>query len=659
MISSRALAILFGSLSAICTASFAQAVQSGKTPGYVASPTCISCHRTAGEDWSSSHHARAWNEPTEGSVRGNFDDAVFTHKGVVSRFTKGAGGFAIETVGPDGLSRPFAVVGTVGTAPLQQYLVETEPGRQQALDLAWDTGRGGWYNLYPDQTLPHSDGLHWSGPYKNWNARCAECHATGYEKRYSPQSRKYASIQAEKSIGCEACHGPGAAHVAWARSGKRLDKTAWDGVNERGFTIHFEREKAGVEIQQCAGCHARREPLGDTSPLPGTPFADAYRLALLRDGLYHPDGQIRDEVYVYGSFLQSKMYARGVRCTDCHNAHSGALKAKGNAVCTQCHSPAGNPDFPSLKKIRYEDPKHHFHESGSTGAQCKSCHMIERVYMGIDGRRDHSFRVPRPDLSAAIGTPNACTDCHKDKPAAWAAAEISQRFPDTGSGPAHYAMAFSAARQGQTDPAIADALIETALSSAQPGIVRATALDLLRRYATPEIAGQTAGLLRDPDPLVRAAAILPQRAAPANIRIERIGPLLQDARRSVRIAAAHGLLDVLAARSSPMLASAAHRALGEYQRSLAAKADFPETQLAIAGTALVFKNYRAAEAAFVEAARLDPQRADAWAMIARLRAALGDVQGAVQALGDGLAANPNDPNLAKILQDLGPPKRRK
>jgi predicted CXXCH cytochrome family protein len=606
-----------------------------------------------------SHHARAWNEPTEGSVRGNFDDAVFEHKGVVSRFSKGAGGFTVETVGPDGLSRPFAVVGTVGTAPLQQYLVETEPGRQQALDLAWDAGRGRWYNLYPDQVLPHSDGLHWSGPYKNWNARCAECHATGYEKNYSPQTRKYASTQTEKSIGCEACHGPGAAHVAWARGGKRLDKTAWEGVNGRGFTISFEGKTAAVEIQQCAGCHGRREPFYAASPLPGTPFNDAYRLALLRGGLYHPDGQIRDEVYVYGSFLQSKMYSRGVRCTDCHNAHSGALKAKGNAVCSQCHSPAGNPDFPSLKKIRYEDPKHHFHEPGSTGAQCKSCHMIERVYMGIDGRRDHSFRVPRPDLSAAIGTPNACTDCHKDRPAAWAAAEISKRFPGAGSGPAHFAIAFSAARQGKADPGIAGALLETALSAEQPGIVRATALDLLRRYATPEIAGQTAGLLQDPDPLVRAAAIPPQRAAPRDIRIKRIGPLLQDARRLVRIEAARGLLDILAAGPSPTLASAAHRALGEYQRSLAAKADFPETQLAIAGTALVFKNYRAAEAAFMEAARFDPQRADAWAMIARLRAALGNVKGAVQALGEGLAANPNDPNLAKILRDLGSPKRRK
>ena len=139
------------------------------------------------------------------------------------------------------------------------------------------------------------------------------------------------------------------------------------------------------------------------------------------------------------------MYARGVRCSDCHDPHAAELRAEGNAVCTQCHSPAGNPEFPTLRRAAYDDPAHHFHAPGSPGAECRACHMIERTYMGIDGRRDHSFRVPRPDL-AATGAPDACTDCHADRGAAWAAEEIARRFPDPRHRGPHFATAFAAAQ---------------------------------------------------------------------------------------------------------------------------------------------------------------------------------------------------------------------
>jgi predicted CXXCH cytochrome family protein len=419
----------------------------------------------------------------------------------------------------------------------------------------------------------------------------------------------------------------------------------------------LDRKNPETEIKQCAGCHSRREAFGDASPIPGTPFHDSYRLALLRDGLYHADGQIRDEVYVYGSFLQSKMYARGVRCTNCHNPHSGALKANGNAVCTQCHNPSGNPDFPTQKQTDYDSQKHHFHKPGSDGALCKSCHMIERTYMGIDGRRDHSFRVPRPDLSVALGTPNACTDCHKDKSAAWAAGEVAKRFPKSPNRAKHYAETFVAARQGKGGTKTANDLLDIALAGTNAGIVRATALNLLRRYATAEIADRAGRLLRDPDPLVRVAAVALQRAAPPDLRIQRVIPLLGDRRRAVRIAAARTILNLIANRRWPKLGRAGQDAVKEYQRSLGAKADFPEMQMAIAGTALVFRNLPVAERAFQEATAMDPQLVRAWIMIARLRAARGDVQGARKALLEGVAANPNDENLTRALQDLGGLKR--
>ena len=415
--------------------------------------------------------------------------------------------------------REFEVKATAGIEPLQQYLLETESGRLQALDLAWDTERKRWYHLYPDQKLKGGDGLHWTGPYKTWNARCAECHATGYKKNYDAQTKKYTSTQAEIGVGCEACHGPGEAHLAWANKNND-DAKGWQGLTPTGFTVALNAQSAASEIQQCAGCHSRREPLTDRSPLPGTPFDEAYRLSLLRPGLYHADGSIQDEVYVYGSFIQSKMYARGVRCSDCHEPHAAELKATGNAVCTQCHSETGNPRFSTLPAKAYDGPSHHFHERDTEGAQCKSCHMIERVYMGVDGRRDHSFRIPRPDLSEETGAPNACNDCHTDKNAAWAADEIAERFPDSSHRGPHFSQVFAKARK---DAASASGdLIAIAKDTELAGIVRATALDLLRTAATPALAASSSPLIDDPDPIVRSAAIELQRAASAQERVERL-----------------------------------------------------------------------------------------------------------------------------------------
>jgi predicted CXXCH cytochrome family protein len=542
------------------------------------------------------------------------------------------------------------VIGVAGIEPLQQYLLETEPGREQSLDIVWDVEEERWYHLYPDQELQPGDGMHWTGPFKSWNARCAECHATGYERNYDLQARRYHSRQAEMGVGCEACHGPGEAHLAWAADPENAALDRWSGLTDEGFTMDFSPATPTAEIEQCASCHARREPFLDGNPLPGTAFDDAYRLSLLREGLYHPDGAILDEVYVYGSFLQSKMHSEGVRCSDCHEPHSVELRAEGNAVCTQCHSPAGNERFPTLRPAAFDSPEHHFHEAGTESAACVSCHMPDRVYMGIDWRRDHSFRIPRPDLSVQTGAPNACTDCHTDRGDEWAAAAIAEWFPDTDRTAPHFSETFHVAR---SDPAgSVDALLEIAHDDAQPGIVRATALDLLTAVADETIAADGADLLNDPDSLVRSAAVELQRGATPMDRVQRLVPLLTDERRSVRMAAARGFLGAPIASLPDAIEQDWRAAIDEWRDSLATKADFPEAHLAIGGAALVMRNLEAAEAAFREAVLLDPQQVGAWRMIARIRAAMGDRDGAVQALEDGLAANPENGTLAAMRLEL-------
>jgi hypothetical protein len=620
-----------------------------RIPSYVGSLQCKACHEDSYQAWTGSHHALAWTTPDPANILGDFNQTTFDHRGITTRFSREDGISYIETDGPDGKQTKYPVAGVAGIAPLQQYLLETEPGKLQSFDVVWDVEEQRWYHLYPDQELYGGEGLHWTGPYKNWNARCAECHATGFEKNYSPVDRSYASTQAEIGVGCEACHGPGEAHSIWADPDMIYDPDDWRGLSKVGLTMDFNRG-AEATIQQCASCHARREPYGDGNPLPGTPFHDAYGLSTLRQGLYHADGQILDEVYVYGSFLQSKMYEKGVGCINCHNAHTTELKTEGNGVCTQCHSPAGNIGFPTLKLAEYDDPSHHFHEIGSAGAECRSCHMIERTYMGIDGRRDHSFRVPRPDLTVKLRTPNACSDCHGDKSAGWAADQVAAWFPNGRHTRPHFAEVLAPARVNPNNQV--EELLGLASYAALPGIVRASALELLVSVDAPGIADQTAPLLNDPDPMVRSAAIRLQRGAQDSVAVQRLVPLLEDPSRSVRMAAAREILNIRVLRLPPSIGRALQEARREWQGSLAAKTDFPETHIILAGIALTTRQFNTALSAFEEVVTLDPQHVDAWTMMVRIHSALGYRDAALRVADRAIEANPSDISLPLLRAEL-------
>lgn len=619
-------------------------------PNYVGSNSCTSCHDSPMTDWQQSHHALAWTLPSPETVLGDFADVTFSHKDIDTRFYRDGDNYMIETQGPDGDTRRYSIAGVVGVEPLQQYLIETELGRLQSFDVAWDVDLKQWYHLYPTQDLPFDEAFHWSGPYKNWNARCAECHATGFEKNYTSQSKSYASAQAEIGVGCESCHGPAEAHLEWAKPEISFNHEEWNGVNAKGFTIDLT-EGGETVVQQCAGCHSRREPFGNGNPLPGTDYHDAYRLSPLRAGLYQPDGQILDEVYVYGSFLQSKMNAKGVTCLNCHDPHTAELKAQDNSLCTQCHSEAGNPEFPSLLMAKYDDPSHTFHKEGSEGAQCKSCHMIERNYMGVDGRRDHSFRIPRPDLTLAIDTPNACNDCHDDNTAKWAADTVAEWFPNSTNRKRHFGQTFASARSNPTGEVLN--LIEIAEYRELPPIVRATAINLLSNVADPAVAQRLEPLLEDESPLVRVEAIGVQRGAPETERSARLVGLFDDPVQAVRIAAARGFLGMRIAHMPERMELSMQKAMGEWQQSLLLKADFPETQLALGGLALSSRNMEAAVRAFEEAVSLDPQLTQAWGMIIRIQAATGDTEAAKSTVERALERIPNDPTFLQMRQELG------
>jgi tetratricopeptide (TPR) repeat protein len=627
-------------------------------PTYVGRAGCVECHADQDRSWRGSHHNLAMQEATETSVLGNFDNVTFRYAGITSTFFKREDKFYVRTDGPGGKLADFEIKYTFGVTPLQQYLIEFPGGRLQALSIAWDTrpkDQGGqrWFHLYPNERITHTDELHWTGLRQNWNFMCADCHSTNLRKNYDPTRRQYETTWSEISVACEACHGPGSHHVSWAKREK-----GWETIDARtkGVVISLNERKGiqwtldqqsgtpwrsvprhtETEIQLCARCHSRRAQLFDDDR-PGRPLMESYLPSLLVEGLYHADGQIDDEVYVYGSFLQSKMYKVGVTCSDCHDPHSLALKAPGNGVCHQCHAVE-----------KYETEKHRFHTPGSSGANCVDCHMPAKTYMVIDPRRDHSFRIPRLDLSVQLGTPNACNRCHRDKPATWAAAKVREWYGHEPAGYQRYAEALQAARSGALDAEVP--LLALLRDRDQPAIARATAARALRDWLTPQTLDALTDALNGADPLMRMGALEALERVPLEPRWQLAQHLLRDPVRTVRVLAASTLADVPVERLEPSDRAAFERASGEYLAAQRQNADDPGAHVNVGNFYAVQGQVDRAEHAYREALELDPNWIPAYVNLADLlRQAARDPEGE-KVLRAGIA---RVPRAAALYHSLG------
>ena len=602
---------------------------------YVAEAACAGCHVPEHEAWSGSHHDLAMQEATADTVLGDFDGATFTHFGVTSRFFSRDGRFFVNTEGPDGRLADFELAYTFGVEPLQQYLAPFPGGHLQSLTIAWDTERGAWFHLYPDQEIPPDDPLHWTGRYQRWNVMCAECHSTHLRPNYDVETDTYRTTWAAIDVGCQACHGPGAAHVEWARTAPE-DRAA---APAAGLLADFSSGGPEAELRACAGCHSRRQRLSAVDGH-GRPFLDDFLPATLDEGLYYPDGQIRDEVYVWGSFVQSRMHAAGVRCSDCHDPHRLRLRADGDAVCLQCHRETRVERFPSLTPGRYATADHHFHPPDSAGARCVSCHMPARIYMQVDPRRDHGFRIPRPDLSVSLGTPNACTGCHEERTDEWAADRFAEWW-ETSPEP-HYAAALAGARAGTREAE--GLLLEVAGGDALPAIVRATALEALRAHGSEALRAMVAAVA-DRDPLVRASAAGGLDRLPPGRRAAVLAPMLEDPVRAVRIEAARSLAGVPRTALTEAQRAALEAARMELVDAQMAAADQPAAHLSLGVLHAREDRPGEAEAAYRTAIRLDPYFLPARFNLATLLNLQGRNAEAATVLRAGIDRVPDDGEL--------------
>ena len=507
------------------------------TAEFVGSEKCKSCHQLEYEQWKGSNHYHAMEAATEASVRGDFNETTFEHAGVVSRFYRKDGKFFVHTQGPEGRMGDFEVTHTFGWNPLQQYLIPFPGGRMQCLPIAWDVKAERWYHLYPDQAIDPKDWLYWTNAAQNWNGMCAACHSTNLKKNYNIQTDTYRTTWSDINVGCEACHGPGSKHVKWAE----LPDMARLPVENFGLPVRTSKLNSREAVELCAPCHSRRAILGDYTHIEPD-LLDTMLPSLLTPDLYFADGQILEEVYAYASFTQSKMYARDVRCGDCHNVHSIKRVKEGNALCLQCH-----------REAEYDSKAHHFHKKAGekgdpikspdgkkvlfevgTGAECIQCHMPGRYYMGVHYRLDHSIRIPRPDISVKLGVPDACIRCHVDKTSRWADETVTKWY-GPGRRP-HYGEVLQAGRQRQ--PGAEESLVRLAEDPLYPVIVRATALESLAGYPGETAAGALGRALMDNEALIRRTALSHLPSADHRHLVRLMAPLLYDPVKAVRIEAA-------------------------------------------------------------------------------------------------------------------------
>jgi tetratricopeptide (TPR) repeat protein len=613
---------------------------------FAGTAACAECHAAEHAAWTGSHHDLAMQEAREDTVLGDFDDALFEHRGVRTRFFRRDAAFLVETEGPDGAPAEFEVTHVIGVTPLQQVCVPFPDGSLQCLTVAWDVARGRWYSLHPDERREPGDAMHWTGVYNDWSSMCAECHVTEFAKAYDERTGTYASTWIELQVGCEACHGPGAEHATWARA--RGD--APDGyADDLRLAIDLRRGAADAQIDACAPCHSLRARTQATPPH-GAPYLDGHRPSLLRADGYHADGQILGEVYVFGSFAQSRMHRRGVACTDCHEPHALELLAPGNAVCTQCHTPQAPLErFPTLARKDYDTPEHHHHEPGTDGARCVSCHMPARTYMGVDDRRDHGLRVPRPDLSVRHGTPNACNGCHADRDARWSAEAVRAWYGLETTAPPHFGAAFARARAG--DAGAAPALLGVVGDAEEAAIVRATALELLADVdsdaARVEAAARVA--LADPSPLVRAAGAAALERVPPGRRAAILLPLCDDAVPFVRMEAARALASIPPADIPADRRASLATATAELEASLAIAAERPETHVERGLLAERRGDADGARAAYRRALAIDARCLPARFNLATLENGAGRNAAAIELLRGGIALSPEDGELHYAL----------
>jgi len=664
--------------------------QAAAFAGYAGDAACQACHAEEFQKWKASNHGLAERPLDEHLDKGAFEpEKTFPHGSQTTTARWNDGAATLRALGFDNADQPWKVERVIGHNPLRQFLVAGTGGRLHATEACWDPHKNEWFNVYGEEDRKPGEWGHWSGRGMVWNTMCAGCHNTRVRKNYDEATDTFHTAMAHPTVSCESCHGPMKDHAQWqlTNPGVKPDPTA----------RKLSRDQM---LDTCGMCHARRTELtGDFKP--GDPFFDHHHLAVVdHSNIFYPDGQIWDEDYEFAPFMGSRMHHAGVRCVDCHDPHSAKRILPGNSLCMRCHTPGGFPNAPVIVP-----EAHTFHGIGSTGSECKNCHMPQTTYMQRHPRHDHGFTIPDPVMTKEFGIPNACNKCHTDKDADWSIAAVEKWYGQKMDTPQRKrTIAMAKARRGDADAWTG--LLDVLKSEEPPYWKGSAALMLERWIGESKVRDGLLTAIGHEHPLVRsnaARAVEPLVESDSTVR-EALRPLLEDAVRSVRVSAAWALrrdvdLESVAGKELlHMLRYNADQPAGQMQlaqfemsRGNAVKAvehmrkavkwdaGSPPFRhdlavgLSITGdTPAALNELReairlnpqeseyhfklglglaetgdlpGAKAAFREAVRVDSRHARAWYNLGLVLNTEGDTEGSLQALRSGEQADPRDPGI--------------
>jgi len=494
---------------------------------YAGSASCRECHEEAYQLWRTSNHGMAERIPLP-----HLEDPAFVpprsfeHGSQETDVWKEGEHYEVRTPGLGGTNGPFVVDRVIGNNPLRQFLTPFPGGRWQTLEASWDPRSNEWFNVYGQEDRRPGEWGHWTGRGMNWNSMCAVCHNTRLRKNYDVSTDTFQTAMAERTVGCEACHGPMKDHVAWQ---KRFgDKVADPTIRK------LNREQM---FHTCASCHSRRTELtGDFHP--GENYFDHYLLGIVdRSDTWYPDGQNWDEDYEYTAFLGSRMHNKGVRCVDCHDFHSAKVRMPGNWMCLTCHAVG------TTNAIQIDPVKHSFHSATNSGNLCTGCHMPQTPYMQRHWRHDHGFTIPDPMLTKEFGIPNACNRCHQDKSVDWSIKHVGEWYGDKMDRP-YRQRARVIARAKEANESAVDPLLRM-LATDEIAYWRAVAAGMLDPWLDqPRVIGGLLAQLADTNALVRMNVIrtLSPLVGAGNQAVHAaVQAALDDPRRGVRFQAASAL----------------------------------------------------------------------------------------------------------------------
>jgi predicted CXXCH cytochrome family protein len=360
---------------------------------YVGSQACATCHPATFARWQKTRMANVVQDPKvhPEAIVGNFSkaDPLVTFKKEDIALTYGS----------KWKQRYFTKIG-------DDYFV---------FPAQWDVKNGLWRAYYvkpgTDWWVPHYPTEQMQRPT---GPLCDGCHSVNY----NVATRQVT----EWNVGCEKCHGPGAAHVKHPEKANIVNPARLDFVRANDV---------------CIQCHSQGRP--KANPIAGkyydwpVGFKVGNRLSEVWSLEEHQLGQTTFTNFADGTahknrmqgndFITSRMHARGVTCFSCHDVHGTANEADlikpGNAMCLECHGP-NSPNGPSGSL-----EQHTHHKADSKGSECVACHMpsIEQTIADVNVR-SHTFRFITPAASERHKIPNACTTCHKGKTNDWATKQL-------------------------------------------------------------------------------------------------------------------------------------------------------------------------------------------------------------------------------------------